>query len=94
MRSNPPLGRRWTAYPRRRRGTKQKAPTQDRSTQTPEVQTVMGHAERHQKLEERRKSFAQLLERRGSPNQYEARFPQVDLSIGQDEQKSPPVRWW
>ena len=29
MRSNPPLGRRWTAYPRRRRGTtKQKAPTQ------------------------------------------------------------------
>ena len=38
----------------------------------------MGHAERHEKPEEEAKSFAQLLERHGSPNQYEARFPQVD----------------
>ena len=82
VRSNPPLRRRWSAYPRKRRGAKQqKAPTQDQSTQTPEVQTVMGHAERHQKLEEEAKAFAQLLERHSSPNQYEARFPQVDLSI-------------
>ncbi|OLP83684.1 hypothetical protein AK812_SmicGene35510 [Symbiodinium microadriaticum] len=36
---------------------------------------------RHEKLEEEAKSFAQLLERHGSTNQYEARFPQVDLSI-------------
>ena len=36
------------------------------------------HAERHQKLEEEAKPFAQLLERHSSPNQYEARFPQVD----------------
>ncbi|CAE7677642.1 unnamed protein product [Symbiodinium microadriaticum] len=75
MRSNPPLGRRWTAHPRRRRGTKPKPTTQDRSTQT------MGHSERHQKLEAEARSFAQILERHNSPNQYEARFPQVDLSI-------------
>ena len=81
LKSNPPLGRRWSAYPRKRKGKQQKAPTQNQSTQTPEIMTVMGHAERHEKLEEEAKSFAQLLERHGSTNQYEARFPQVDLSI-------------
>ncbi|OLP73070.1 hypothetical protein AK812_SmicGene47846 [Symbiodinium microadriaticum] len=54
---------------------------EDQSTQTPEIQTVMGHAQRHEKLEEEAKSFTQLLERHKSSNQYEARFPQVDLSI-------------
>ena len=53
-RSNPPLGRRWTAHPRRRRSTKPKPTTQNRSTQTPAVQTVMGHSERYEKLRCRR----------------------------------------
>ena len=81
LKSNPPLGRRWSAYPRKRKGKQQKAKTETKSTQTPEIMTVMGHAERHEKLEEEAKAFAQLLERHSSPNQYEARFPQVDLSI-------------
>ncbi|OLP76831.1 hypothetical protein AK812_SmicGene43187 [Symbiodinium microadriaticum] len=81
LKSNPPLGRRWSAYPRKRKGKQQKAKTESKSTQTPEIMTVMGHAERHEKLEEEAKAFAQLLERHSSPNQYEARFPQVDLSI-------------
>ncbi|CAE7917932.1 unnamed protein product, partial [Symbiodinium sp. KB8] len=85
LKSNPPLGRRWSAYPRKRKGKQQgkqqKATTESKSTQTPEIMTVMGHAERHEKLEEEAKSFAQLLERHGSTQQYEARFPQVDLSI-------------
>ena len=81
LKSNPPLGRKWSAYPRKRKGKQQKGPTQNQSTQTPEIMTVMGHAERHEKLEEEAKSFAQLLERHGSTSQYEARFPQVDLSI-------------
>ncbi|CAE7901180.1 unnamed protein product [Symbiodinium sp. KB8] len=72
---------RWSAYPRKRKGKQQKAKTESKSTQTPEIMTVMGHAERHEKLEEEAKAFAQLLERHSSPNQYEARFPQVDLSI-------------
>ena len=81
LKSNPPFGRRWSAYPRKRKGKQQKAKTESKSTQTPEIMTVMGHAERHEKLEEEAKAFAQLLERHSSPNQYEARFPQVDLSI-------------
>ncbi|OLP77436.1 Retrovirus-related Pol polyprotein from transposon TNT 1-94 [Symbiodinium microadriaticum] len=84
LKSNPPLGRRWSAYPRKRKGKqqgKQQKATAESSTQTPEIMTVMGHAERHEKLEEEAKSFAQLLERHGSAQQYEARFPQVDLSI-------------
>ena len=84
LKSNPPLGRRWSAYPRKRKGKqqgKQQKATTESSTQTPEIMTVMGHAERHEKLEEEAKLFAQLLERHGSTQQYEARFPQVDLSI-------------
>ncbi|OLQ14371.1 hypothetical protein AK812_SmicGene1465 [Symbiodinium microadriaticum] len=60
--------------PEKRKGKQQKAKTESKSTQTPEIMTVMGHAERHEKLEEEAKAFAQLLERHSSPNQYEARF--------------------
>ena len=62
LKSNPPLGRRWSAYPRKRKGRqqgKQQKATAESSTQTPEIMTVMGHAERHEKLEEEAKSFAQ-----------------------------------
>ena len=40
-----------------------------------------GHAECRQKLEAKARSFAMTLERHNSPNQYEAHFPQVSLSI-------------
>ena len=43
LKSNPPLGRRWSAYPRKRNGKQQKATTESKSTQTPEIMTVMGH---------------------------------------------------
>ena len=85
LRSNPPLGRRWSAYPRKRRGKQQKGPqkvkTEAKGTQTPEIMTMVGHMERHEKLEEEAKKFAQLLEAHGNPSRFQARFPQVDLNI-------------
>ena len=65
MRSNPPLGRRWTAHPKRRRSTKPKPTTQDRSTQTPAVQTVIGHSTRNSwlwKLRPRQQAASQTWE--------------------------------
>ncbi|CAE7450552.1 unnamed protein product, partial [Symbiodinium microadriaticum] len=85
LRSNPPLGRRWSAYPRKCRGKQQKGPqkvkTETKGTQTPEIMTMVGHMERHEKLEEEAKKFAQLLEAQGNPSRFQARFPQVDLNI-------------
>ncbi|CAE7937363.1 unnamed protein product, partial [Symbiodinium sp. KB8] len=69
----PPHPREVVGLPEKRKGKQQKAKTESKSTQTPEIMTVMGHAERHEKLEEEAKAFAQLLERHSSPNQYEAR---------------------
>ena len=62
MRTNPPLERRWTAHPRRRQSTPSKPLTKDHGTQTPAVQTLQGHAERHQELETKARSFAMTLE--------------------------------
>ena len=53
----------------------------EQGTQTPPVQTLQGHAERHQALEAKARSFAIVLERNNMSDSYEAHFPQVSLSV-------------
>ena len=88
MMTNPPLGRRRTAHPRRRRAA-QKPAMREQGTQTPPVQTLQGHADRHQALEAKARSFAMTLERHNMPDTYEAQFPHVSLSIAAGRDPEP-----